>query len=43
MDQAKQKVKDLLARKRFLSLATIDALEHPVLRSVVYVNEIKCS
>lgn len=31
MDQAKQKVRDLLAMKRFLSLATIDALEHPVL------------
>ncbi|MCP4108584.1 MAG: hypothetical protein GY749_24055 [Desulfobacteraceae bacterium] len=38
-DQVKQKVRDFLKGRRYLSLATVDALGKPVLRSVVYVNK----
>lgn len=38
-DQVKEKVRALLAEKRFLSLVTIDAAKNPVVRAVVYVND----
>ncbi len=38
-DKVKQKVRDFLKGKRYLSLATVDALGKPVLRSVVYANK----
>ncbi len=38
-DQIQQQVRDLLSKKRYLSLVSIDAAKKPVVRAVVYAND----